>query len=298
MTGCHSAWQLDLNNYKPVIFGLTFSGCSGDKWPLITLCHPPHSTSRPLTLTPSSALPRAWERNSGKIFPCEMPRSSRGVWRQCIVSTAKKEPLVMRPIPVGLKKTGTFSHRLPSSLDSTKWSQTNQKSDEEIWRKKSCGSGTPASLSLCRLCRWKMHTDCDLFAPRCPLYRRNILTTIGCRQGELLLSLLPAQLLWILNVCSSLRCWEAYSDFWHWNLSDWHLFWGISVCTAQATERAGLRKHLPVWRAAHLSDPTHIRWFPCLRYLAAAPFGPATIGCPGPLLFPTHSLIIRGLTMS
>lgn len=31
--------------------------------------------------------------------------------------------------------------------------------------------------------------------------------------------------------------------------------------------------------------------------LLAAPFGPAAIGCPGPLLFPTHSLITRGLTV-
>lgn len=68
-TGCHSAWQRDLNKYEPMIFGLMFSGCSGDKCPLIGLCHPPHSTSHPLTsLTPSSALPRAWERNSGNIF--------------------------------------------------------------------------------------------------------------------------------------------------------------------------------------------------------------------------------------
>lgn len=68
-----------------------------------------------------------------------------------------------------------------------------------------------------------------------------------------------------------------------------------SASKAQLIERTGLRKHLPAWRAEHLSDPTHIRWFPCLRYLAAAPCGPATIGCPGPLLFPPHSLIIRGL---
>ena len=52
--------------------------------------YPPPSTSRPLTLTPSSALHRSWERNSGNIFPCEMPRFSRGVWRQCIVPAAKK----------------------------------------------------------------------------------------------------------------------------------------------------------------------------------------------------------------
>lgn len=67
---------------------------------------------------------------------------------------------------------------------------------------------------------------------------------------------------------------------------------------AQLIERAGLRKHLPVWRAEHLSDPAHIRWFPCLRYLAAAPCGTSTIGCPGPRLFPPHSLIIRGLATS
>lgn len=52
--------------------------------------HPSPSTSHPLTLTPSSALPWAWERNSGNIFPCEMPRSSQGVWRHCIVPAAKK----------------------------------------------------------------------------------------------------------------------------------------------------------------------------------------------------------------
>lgn len=67
---------------------------------------------------------------------------------------------------------------------------------------------------------------------------------------------------------------------------------------AQLIERAGLRKHLPVQRTEHLSDPAHIRWFPCLRYLPAAPCGPATIGCPGPLLFPPHSLILRGLATS
>lgn len=66
---------------------------------------------------------------------------------------------------------------------------------------------------------------------------------------------------------------------------------------ARLIERAGRRKHLPVWSAEHLSDPAHIRWFPCLRYLAAAPCVLATIGCPGPLLFPTHSLIIRGLVI-
>lgn len=54
----------------------------------------------------------------------------------------------MRPIPVGLKKTGTFSHRLPSSLDSTKRSQTNQKRDKEIKRKKSGGSGKLGSPGL------------------------------------------------------------------------------------------------------------------------------------------------------
>lgn len=42
----------------------------------------------------------------------------------------------MRPIPVGPKKTGTFSHRLPSSLDSTKQSQTNQQSEKEKKRMK------------------------------------------------------------------------------------------------------------------------------------------------------------------
>lgn len=67
---------------------------------------------------------------------------------------------------------------------------------------------------------------------------------------------------------------------------------------AQLIERAGLRKHLPVWRTEHLSDPAHIRWFPCLRYLAAAPCGSAAIGCSVPLLFPPHSLIIRGLATS
>lgn len=36
---------------------------------------------------------------------------------------------------------------------------------------------------------------------------------------------------------------------------------------AQLIERAGLRKHLPVRWAEHLSDPTHIRWFPCLPYI-------------------------------
>lgn len=66
---------------------------------------------------------------------------------------------------------------------------------------------------------------------------------------------------------------------------------------ARLIERAGRRKHLPVWSAEHLSDPAHIRWFPCLRYLAAAPCVLATIGCPGPLLFPTHSLIIRRLVI-
>ncbi len=50
----------------------------------------------------------AWERNSGNIFPCETPSTSRGVWRHCIVlvgekrnrarwgqilSTPKKQPL-------------------------------------------------------------------------------------------------------------------------------------------------------------------------------------------------------------
>lgn len=67
---------------------------------------------------------------------------------------------------------------------------------------------------------------------------------------------------------------------------------------AQLIERAGLRKHLPLWRAEHLSDPAHIRWFPCLRYLPVAPCGPAPIGCSGPLLFPPHSLILRGLATS
>lgn len=68
----------------------TFDSCISDKCPLVTLCHPSPSTSHPLTLTPSSALPWAWERNSGNIFPCEMPRSSQGVWRHCIVPAAKK----------------------------------------------------------------------------------------------------------------------------------------------------------------------------------------------------------------
>lgn len=54
----------------------------------------------------------------------------------------------------------------------------------------------------------------------------------------------------------------------------------------------------PVWRPEHLSDPAHIRWFPCLRYLPAAPGGPAPIGRPGPLLFPPHSLILRRLATS
>lgn len=67
---------------------------------------------------------------------------------------------------------------------------------------------------------------------------------------------------------------------------------------AQLIEGAGLRKHLPVRSTEHLSDPAHIRWFPCLRYLPVAPCGPAPIACPGPLLFPAHSLILRGLVTS
>lgn len=166
-----------------------------------------------------------------------------------------------------------------------------------------------ASLSLCSLCRWKMHTDWDLFAPRCPLYRRTKTSRKhphhywpSAGWAALIFTAWTAVIASVnpegLQQPPLLR---AIQWFWHWNLSEWHfahLFWGISVCAAQATERAGLRKHLPLWRAAHFSDPAHIRWFPCLRYLAAAPFGPATIGCPGPLLFPTHSLIIRELTMS
>lgn len=69
----------------------------------------------------------------------------------------------MRPIPVGLKKTGTFSHRLPSSLDSTKQSQTNQQSEKERKRegKRTVGEVSLDLETLCRLCicSWK-HTDC------------------------------------------------------------------------------------------------------------------------------------------
>lgn len=53
----------------------------------------------PLSLSVSSALILslhsqpylwAWERNSGNIFPCETPSTSRGVWRHCIVSAGEK----------------------------------------------------------------------------------------------------------------------------------------------------------------------------------------------------------------
>lgn len=75
--------------------------------------------------------------------------------------------------------------------------------------------------------------------------------------------------------------------------------WTERASTAQLIERrAGLRKHLPVQGVEHLSDPAHIRWFPCLRCLPAAPCGPAPIGCPWTLLFPPHPLILRRLTTS
>lgn len=54
---------------------------------------------------------------------------------------------------------------------------------------------------------------------------------------------------------------------------------------ARLIERTGVRKHLSLWRAEHLSDPTHIRWFPCLCYLLAAPCSSASFGCWWPLLF-------------
>lgn len=54
---------------------------------------------------------------------------------------------------------------------------------------------------------------------------------------------------------------------------------------AQLIERAGLRKHLPVWRAEHLSDPAHIRWFPCLRYLLQLPVAQQLLAALGHAFF-------------
>lgn len=63
------------------------------------LVHLSLSIPVPLSLSVSSALILslhsqpylwAWERNSGNIFPCETPSTSRGVWRHCIVSAGEK----------------------------------------------------------------------------------------------------------------------------------------------------------------------------------------------------------------
>lgn len=52
-------------------------------------------------------------------------------------------------------------------------------------------------------------------------------------------------------------------------------------------EGAGLRKHLPARRAEHLSDPAHIRWFPCLRYLPCSSLWPGPHWLPGATPFST-----------
>ncbi len=124
--------------------------------------YPPPSTSRPLTLTPSSALPRAWERNSGNIFPCEMPRSSRGVWRQCIVQAAKKGTACDEANSCWSQKNRHFltptsfligQHKtIPDQLAKRKRKKEKEKEQEERWTW--IGRGI---LSLCRLCicSWK-----------------------------------------------------------------------------------------------------------------------------------------------
>ena len=96
--------------------------------------HPP-----PPALSPSPH-PRPYTDPGSGILGTFFHVKCRGPVEGCDASALfqrqKKEPLVMRPIPVGLKKTGTFSHRLPSSLDSAKQSQTNQQSEKERKRRR------------------------------------------------------------------------------------------------------------------------------------------------------------------
>lgn len=62
---------------------------------------------------------------------------------------------------------------------------------------------------------------------------------------------------------------------------------------AQLIEGAGLRKHLPVWRAEHLSDPARIRWFPCLRYLPASSLWPRHYWLPRATPFSTTFIDLK-----
>lgn len=98
----------------------------------------------PPALSPSPH-PRPYPEPGSGILGTFFHVKCRGPVEGCDASALfqrqKKEPLVMRPIPVGLKKTGTFSHRLPSSLDSTKQSQTNQRSEKERKRRKKVQQG-------------------------------------------------------------------------------------------------------------------------------------------------------------
>ncbi len=99
----------------------------------VTLSPPPPALS-------PSPHPRPYPEPGSGILGTFFHVKCRGPVEGCDASALfqrqKKEPLVMRPIPVGPKKTGTFSHRLPSSLDSTKQSQTYQRSEKERKRRK------------------------------------------------------------------------------------------------------------------------------------------------------------------
>lgn len=73
----------------------------------------------PFPVLPLSLGAEFWEHFS--MWKAEL--QWRGVTPLHCFGWRKEEPRAMRPIPVRSKKTGTFSHWLPSSLDSSKQSQ-------------------------------------------------------------------------------------------------------------------------------------------------------------------------------
>lgn len=112
------------------------------------------------SLPPFPALPLSlgaefWEHFS--MWNAE--HQSRGVTPLHCFSRWKEEPRAMRPNPVHSKKTATFSHWLPSSLDSSK--QSHSRRARGVWtrnqpHREQKGSG-PFSIGLCRLfmSHWK-----------------------------------------------------------------------------------------------------------------------------------------------
>lgn len=99
--------------------------------------YPPPSTYRPLTLTPSSALPRAWERNSGNIFHVKCRGPVEGCDASALFQRQKRNRLWWGQFLLVPKKQA-LSHTdfLPHWTAQNNHRPTNLQSEKERKRRK------------------------------------------------------------------------------------------------------------------------------------------------------------------